>query len=151
MIDIRVPGSKDNVCRKATQRDINRFPRHYEAFKARISDEYLEGMPLKEWPLITRSQVEELAFINVKTVEQLSAVSDANASQIMGIYKLKEKAKEWLEAFNESEKIRKEAAMREEELAALREEIDQLKESLKAATASKPRTARKKKTAKKKE
>jgi len=101
-VDIRVAGSRtSNVCRPARPADISRFPRHYEAFKNR-QEVPLEGTPLIEWALISRSQAEELAFVNVKTVEQLAALADNFASQRMGGYDLKAKAIKWLEAAKET-------------------------------------------------
>lgn len=101
-VDIRVAGSRtSNVCRPARPADIARFPRHYEAFKNR-QEMPTEGTPLIEWALISRSQAEELAFINVKTVEQLAALSDNFASQRMGGYDLKAKAIKWLEMAKEN-------------------------------------------------
>ena len=70
-IDIRIPGSRDGAARPATFRDQQRFPKHYQAFKQRI-DQPSEGTPLVEWGMISRSQAEELAFKNIKTVEQLA-------------------------------------------------------------------------------
>jgi hypothetical protein len=58
----------------------------------------VEGTLLEEWPAISRGQVEELKFLNIRTVEQLVGLSDANAQNIMGINGLKEKAKKYLEA-----------------------------------------------------
>src|SRR4028119_2111597 len=48
-IQIRAPGNRDEVIRKALPRDIRRFPRHYKAFKDGMQ-EVTQGMPLKEWP-----------------------------------------------------------------------------------------------------
>jgi hypothetical protein len=96
-VDIRVAGSRtSNVCRPARPNDISRFPKHYEAFKQR-KEAPIEGTPLTEWAVISRSQAEELSFLNVKTVEQLAAMSDNHASQRMGGYDLKAKATKWLE------------------------------------------------------
>ena len=83
-VEIRIPGSRDAICRPASPRDIARFDRHYAAFKSR-TEAPETGTPLVEWPLITRSQAEELSFHNVKTVEQLVSMSDQNATQFMGI------------------------------------------------------------------
>lgn len=97
-IDIRVAGKRDPLAvRPATYRDKQRFPRHYDAFKNRV-EKPLEGTPLAEWPVITRSQAEELAFINVKTVEQLADMADNHLQRFMGGQTIKQKAKDWLEA-----------------------------------------------------
>lgn len=104
-IDIRIAGSKDGgACRPATHHDRQRFPRHYAAFQQRI-ELPTEGTPLAEWPLMQRRQVEELSFHNVKTVEQLVAMSDSNAAQFMGINALKKKAIAWLEHADETARI----------------------------------------------
>jgi hypothetical protein len=145
-IEIRVPGQRNWVARPVTQADMARFPRHWEAYKNRTgNEEYLEGTLLAEWPLITRSQVEELSFANVKTVEQLVAMPDVNASQFMGINTLREKAKEWLARAKEG----KAAAELEEKLAKRDDEIKELKEQVMALM--KPKTKpRKKRVSKKK-
>jgi len=95
-VDIRVPGSRDGVSRPATPRDRARFPRHYAAFQQR-KETPLEGTPLAEWPLATRSMVEMLAFSNVKTVEQLASMPDSASGNFMGAGNLKRQAQEWLE------------------------------------------------------
>lgn len=104
-IDIKVPGQRaGGASRPATFRDKQRFPRHYQAYKQR-QEMPLEGTPLSEWPIMTRTQVEELAFHNVKTVEQLVAMSDTLASRFMGMNSLKAKGKMWLENAEETVRI----------------------------------------------
>lgn len=128
-IDIRVPGQRDSMaCRPASARDIERFPRHYHAFKER-TELPQEGTPLSEWPAISRSQAEELSFYNVKTVEQLAELSDTHASQFMGIQALKRQAKDWLEVAKEqaaANNLRKELEQRDEMIASLQEQINEL-------------------------
>lgn len=148
-IEIRTPGSRDAIARPASQRDIERFPRHYEAYKNRTTQEGLDGTPLNEWPAITRSQVEELGFFSVKTVEQLIAMPDSQASQFMGINTLKAKAKAWLEGAEEGRKAEELAA----ELKKRDDEIAELKAAVKALQAKPKRkkVTRKKKVSAKKE
>lgn len=96
-IEIRIAGQRDiQACRPITHQDKVRFPRHFEAFEKRMEPP-TEGMPLAEWPKITRTQAEELSFMNVKTVEQLAGMKDSNISNFMGGHKLREDAKKWLE------------------------------------------------------
>lgn len=132
-VDIRTVGSKNGyVCRPARQDDINRFPRHYQAFKDRV-EMPLEGTPLSEWTLISRSQAEELAYLGVKTVEQLSSVSDANIGVIMGGYAIKAKAKDWLERAKETGSATKLQAIADEakaEAAEQKARADMLEERL---------------------
>tara|TARA_R110000764_G_scaffold40882_6_gene91480 strand:- start:2231 stop:2980 length:750 start_codon:yes stop_codon:yes gene_type:complete len=97
-IEIRVAGQRDvQACRPVTYADKQRFPRHYEAFEKRVEPP-TEGMPLLEFPAITRTQAEELSFMNVKTVEQLASMKDANLSKFMNGYKLRDQAIKWLES-----------------------------------------------------
>jgi len=95
-IEITIPGSRDLVTRPARVEDKERFPRHYEAFQQRI-EMPVEGTPLVEWPAINRSFADELAFLNIKTVEQLADLND-NSMNFMGAQNWKAKAKDWLEA-----------------------------------------------------
>lgn len=135
-IDIRTPGSKDAVCRPARQRDIQRFPRHYQAFKTRIEgsgEVEMEGTPLVEWPLVTRSRCEELAFFNVRTVEDLANMSDGNAMQMQGIQSLKRKAEEWLSLAAEQKsatELQEALGKRDDEIADLQKELAELKAAI---------------------
>lgn len=128
-IDIKIPGSNTGgACRPARQDDVERFPRHYAAFKQRVAQPE-EGTPLSEWPLITRSMAEELAFFNVKTVEQLAGMADVQASKFMGINKFRQQATEWLEVAKEqagSKELQTELEKRDKEIAKLQAQIDQL-------------------------
>jgi len=127
-ISIHSPGKKDGVARPATPRDKERFPRHYQAFKNRMEMPE-EGTLLSEVSFLTRRQVEELAFFNVKTVEQLISVSDTNAQKFMGINALKETAKKWLEHSEKVSEVDKLAAQlneRDEKILALEAKMEEL-------------------------
>jgi hypothetical protein len=96
-IQIMQPGNKDSIIiRPATEMDKKRFAEHFRKFEAREDQEAIEGTLLDEWAGITRSQCEELKYLNIRTVEQLSTVSDSNSQGIMGIGFLKEKANKYL-------------------------------------------------------
>jgi hypothetical protein len=149
-IDIKIPGDRaGGVCRPARPRDIARFQKHYDAFKSRTEEVVIEGTPLVEWSLIGRSQAEELSFFNVKTVEQLAAMSDSNAAQFMGMNNLKAKANDWLDIAKEN-KASDELAI---ELKKRDDEISELKAAVKALQKKAPRKKRayKKRTTAKKE
>lgn len=137
-VDIRTVGSKNGfVCRPARQQDKTRFPKHYEAYKQR-AEVPTEGTPLVEWTLISRSQAEELAYLNVKTVEQLASVSDGNISVIMGGYDLKSRAKKWLEQAKNvaQENVAEAVKSAKEEAAEQRARADMLEERLAKLEAS---------------
>jgi hypothetical protein len=75
--------------------DNIRFPRQWEAFKAKQTQP-LNGTPITEWAPISKSLAMELKGMNIHTVEALAAVSDANLKW-MGARELREKASAWLE------------------------------------------------------
>ena len=129
-IDIKIPGSRDGAARPATPDDIKRFQKHHDAFKARV-ELPTEGTPLAEWPMITSSLAEEMSFMNIKTVEQLAALNDTHAGRFMGAHTYKEKARKWLErAKNDlnAESLQAQLAERDEKMAAMQGQLDEMKE-----------------------
>jgi len=112
-IEVRVAGQRDvQAARPATYADKMRFPKHLEAFEKRVEPP-TEGMPLMEWTKITRSRAEELAFINVKTVEQLASIKDTNIQNIQGGYTLRAQAIQWLATNNAETEDREKEELRE--------------------------------------
>lgn len=96
-VEIVVPGDKQNVVlRPVRDADKQRFGRQYAAFKAGDAEQ-VTGTPLSEWPAVTRSQVEELAYFKIRTVEQLAGVSDGNLKNAGPFLALRQKARDWLE------------------------------------------------------
>ena len=76
-----------------------RWPKEYAAFKAG-RELPPEGTPLAEWPdsTMTKARVMELAFFNIRTVEDLAAVHDNALGNLgMGARELREKARTFLE------------------------------------------------------
>ena len=97
-IEIMQPGNKDSIIKRpATAMDKQRFAEHFRKYEARQSEDHIEGTLIEQAPWVTRAQVEELRFLNIRTVEQLAGLSDSNAQGIMGIQALKQKAKKYLE------------------------------------------------------
>lgn len=132
-VDIRIPGDRTGgVSRPASHQDKQRFAAHYTAFKDR-TEIPLDGTPLIEWPLITRSMAEELAFHNVKTVEHLSSMSDTHSGKFMGLNSLKAKALKWLEQAGEEAKVhqlQQQLLERDERIAFQGGQIEQLQEQM---------------------
>lgn len=97
-VRIIIPGdTKSVVDRPATPQDKARFTKQYTLFRqGRNEDEQVSGTRLSEWPLLTRAQVAEFHFLNIKTVEQLADVRDDVCSKVPGLRDLKGHAKAWL-------------------------------------------------------
>lgn len=97
-VEIRTPGNATNVVnRPVTDMDRRRFAQQYAAFKAGETEQTV-GTPLAEAPWITRSQVEELAYLRIRTLEQLANVGDDVCTRIPGLFKLKQRAQAMAEA-----------------------------------------------------
>lgn len=99
-VRILIPGDRRSMAVEPVRDEHRRrWPREYEAFKIGLEPPQ-EGTPLGEWPvsLMTPARVQELAYFNIKSVEQLAGVNDAQLQSLgMGARELRERAKTWLE------------------------------------------------------
>lgn len=112
-VTIMVPGDKNTtVNRPVWAQDIQRFPRQYAAFKNN-ADQNVGGTPMDTVPWVTREQVEELKFFNIRTLEQLANCPDVHAQKFMGINSMRTRARDQIAAAKELQP-----------LAALRAEVD---------------------------
>lgn len=97
-VEIMIPGNKDSIVKRpASDFDKRRFHAQFKAFENNVSQDGITGTLLEDWPGINRAQVEELKFMHIRTVEQLAKVSDGNSQNFMGIQKLKNEARAYLE------------------------------------------------------
>ena len=119
---IMVPGDKDNIVRRPVRgNDPQRFPKQWDQYQRGVTEQAQSGTPLEAWPMVTRAQVEELKFFGVHTIEALAGMPDQQAQNFMGIHKLKQAARDHIEA-----------AKSEAPLHALRDENDALKAQMAA-------------------
>lgn len=132
-IEIVVPGDKDNtVCRPVRDLDKRRFATRYAAFKAN-EEQVSEGMPLSQWPGVTRAQVEELRFFKITTVEQLAEMADAVAQRFAGATNLKNRAKDYLaRAAGDAVDTKLQAAVQQKdaELNAMRQQMEAMQAAM---------------------
>lgn len=121
-VTITIPGDRNDIIdRPVTDMDRKRFEPLYKAWKSG-SGESSSGTPLSAWPGISRSQVEELAFFSVRTVEELAEMADQHAQKFMGINQLRQRARDFLQAAKgnaHSEKLRAEVTEKDNRLATL--------------------------------
>lgn len=87
---------KNEVDRPANPLDHDSHRGAWEAFQK--GEEAQTGTPLKEWPGVTRSQVDELAAFKVYTLEQLASVSDVLLRNVGPLMAIRQKARDFLEA-----------------------------------------------------
>jgi len=134
-VRIMVPGDKDSVIiRPARDMDKQRFAKQFAAFEAG-EGEIHDGTPLKAWPMVTRSQVEEMKFFGIYTVEQLADLADVHVQKFMGLGKLKEQAQAFIQASREAAPmVQLNAAIdaKDSEIAALQQAVEDLMEKVTA-------------------
>src|SRR4030095_1417545 len=97
-VRIMIPGDKNNIIdRPVTADDRRRFPQQYQMFRdGKKDDDQLTGTRLRDWPYCSRSQVEELTYLGIKTVEQMAGLRDDVCSKAPGFRTLKDNAVAWL-------------------------------------------------------
>lgn len=103
-----------------------RFPRHYEAFRA--GQAYLgSGTPVKEAPFLTEAQRRELAALNIHTLEALADMDGAGLARLgMGGRALKDKAIAFIAKASGSADVTKLAG----ENAAMKEQIEAMQKQM---------------------
>lgn len=147
LVRIYVPGDKTKVVvRKAyltdhdgIPADPKRWPEQWRAFQAgevAVS----EGTPLVEWPRIGKSQIEELKYFKINTVEQLAAVSDSVLENMgHGTRPLRDSAMQWLARSNEESTIHKMEARHADEMKAMQAQLEQLRDTINSRGPGRPK------------
>lgn len=126
-VEILAAGNPNNIVqRRATSEDRSRFEKQYSLFK-QGSEEQLTGTHLTEVAWLTRSQIEELAYLRIRSLEQLANVSDEVCGRNVGLYELKKKANAVLEASASEAPLHKLQAENEKLLKQVEELTEQLK------------------------
>jgi len=129
-IQIVVPGSRDVSTFPLDEHYKRRFAKAYARWKAEGGGELkIQGTILAELPWLSKSQIAELNYSNVHTVEQLAEMSDVNAMKFMGSYQLRERAKNFmLAAAGEAPalKLQAELEQRDNHIQVLERKIEEL-------------------------
>lgn len=126
--------SKLIIDRKAHPGDKKRFARAYAAFK-QGEEQKPDGFPLAAWVGMPSGYAKNLAERHCYTVEQLVSMPDTNLPPLPDIYKVVERAREFLDSKTDSaqfSKLQTQAEEQQKELEAKDETIGTLQESMKA-------------------
>src|SRR5579883_744638 len=130
MVEVNFPGN--NLTKwvgRVTDEHRERWPEHYRRFKAN-EEQRPDGMPIEEWPMVTRAQVKELKALEMHTVEQVAAMSEVAIQRIgMGARDLKHKAEAYLaeldgvgtirQTIEENERLKMEVAAQQNQINEL--------------------------------
>jgi hypothetical protein len=110
----------------ALQNHKTRFPIQWANYMNRVgaNDQEVVGTPVAEWPLVSKSQAEELRAMKFFTVESIASASDQQLQRMgmaagMSPYSFRDKAKAFLNLATTSAETDK----REHEINALKEEL----------------------------
>jgi hypothetical protein len=125
----KVPGDKQSeVLAIAKDKDRARYPRAYAAFKQRGSVP-IQGLPIEQWPQISRGQAVMLKSMDIHTVECLAEVHDGHIDKLgQSGRELRTKAKAFLAQAKDSAEAQRLAAESERKDAIIAEMQRQLKD-----------------------
>jgi hypothetical protein len=126
-----------------TNEHKRRFPIQWAAYQNRVGadDEQIVGTPVSEWPIVSKSQAEELRAMKFHTVESIANASDQQLQRMgmaagMSPFAFRDKARAFLNLATNAAETDK----REQEIAQLKEELakkDQETAKMKAETDAK--------------
>jgi hypothetical protein len=96
-VKIIIPGSRnERPIFRVNENHKKRWPEQYKAFKDGV--EYKgDGMPLIEWPQLTKTMVVTLNAIGIESVEELAEANEEGLRKLGGMYlDMKYKAQDFL-------------------------------------------------------
>lgn len=128
-IHIIVPGSREISVFPMDEQYRRRFKKRYDAWKEDSANTKIDGTILAELTWLSKSQIAELNYCNVFTVEQLANMSDTHARQFMGNNQLRDRAKNFLaQAAGEAPMLRLQAELdqRDTRIATLEQKLADL-------------------------
>lgn len=139
-VEIVAAGNANNIIkRKATAEDKQRFREQYSRFKDGDLTQIV-GTPLSEVPWLTRSQVEELSYMRIRSLEALASLDDSVCAKVAGLYDLKKRAAAHVEKAGLAapvEALHKENEDLKNQIAALVQTVDEQTKLLKELQAKK--------------
>lgn len=102
-VEITVPGDMNNVInREVTENDKREYAASYARYKEGLEPS-VEGTPLEAWARLTSASVANYKALGVKTVEQLSEMSDQTCNKVsMGAMADRTAAKAYLASAKDS-------------------------------------------------
>lgn len=136
-VKIVVPGDRHSLYfQPATDVYRKRFPKAYEAFK-KAGAQPLEGMPIEQWAVVSRSLALTMRACNIHTVEALAAVHDTHIDKLgFNAREMREKAKAWLASAQDNATTMALAA----EKKALQDQLASMQAQILALTAKADKT-----------
>ena len=130
-VQIMTPGNSLNIVDTPVREEHKyRFPKHWAIFQNSQAEVQIVGTPVEAWPMITRSQAEDLKGLKFYSVEQIAGASDEQIQRLgMNSSMLRQKARAFLDSAKNSaisQNNVNELAKRDREIAELKNMVDLL-------------------------
>lgn len=130
-VEIIVPGGKDVVNRRVTEKDKQRWPQQWHKFE-QGKESTIDGCPIEQWPLVDRITAAELKAFNILSVESFVECGPDIITKLgPGMKDMQEKAKLWLASSKEDSPIYKQ----KETIDDLKSQLTDAQDLIKALTA----------------
>ena len=128
-----VPGDSTLVVdRPMRETDIEEYPVEWARFQQK-KEQRVAGTPIDAWAILSDTQKAEFKALHIYTIDQFAQLADSAGNKIMGFNDLRDKARAFIAAAQDSQmfdKIRAETdaklAQQEEEMAQLRALVNEL-------------------------
>lgn len=135
MVEILIPGDKDNNIIAPAMAYLPRFATRYKEWKAGHNQDAISGTLLAEWPGgPSASMIKNLEVYGVRTVEQLAGISDGNLQGMgPGYLDLRKRAQAYLEASKgaaSAQKMQSELAKRDGQIEVLQRALKEQNEQI---------------------
>lgn len=141
-VEIFIPGDRLNVPIKPVDDEIKRIYRsQYKRWLENKSGEQINGMPLKELPGMTASEIAEMNYHKIFSVEDLANASEESMTRITGLRAKSVRAQDYLaqaKGAKAGAAMQAELAKRDMEIANMKAQLAAFMESQSRAPAAEP-------------
>jgi hypothetical protein len=132
-----VPGDNTlTIDRPMREQDIEDFPVEWARFEQK-KEAAVPGTPIEVWNVISETQKAEFKALNIFTIDQFAQLSDIAGNKIMGFNDLRDKARAFIAAAEDSQMFDKIRAETDEKLKAQDVEMAELRAMISELTAKK--------------
>jgi len=132
-----VPGDNTlTIDRPMREQDIEDYPVEWARFEQK-KEATVAGTPIEVWNAISETQKAEFKALNIFTIDQFAQLADIAGNKIMGFNDLREKARTFIAASQDSEIFEKIRAETDAKLQAQDVEMAELRAMIAELTAKK--------------
>jgi hypothetical protein len=132
-----VPGDNTlTIDRPMREQDIEDYPVEWARFEQK-KEATVAGTPIEVWNAISETQKAEFKALNIFTIDQFAQLADIAGNKIMGFNDLREKARTFIAASQDSEIFDKIRAETDAKLQAQDVEMAELRAMIAELTAKK--------------